>query len=459
MDKAKEEAALKIFSRVLKEVKPSPSEIKEVTAHVNLLTKTLGKIVPASVKLHVAGSVARGTNLRGSADIDIFMLFERRWSKSQVEKLGLEYGKKLSKALKGRYEVKYAEHPYLRIHFDRLKLRSDVVPAFRIDEIDQMGTAVDRTPLHTKFINSKLNDRQRDEVRLLKFLLKAHRIYGAEVKTNGFSGYLCELLIHHYGSLPRLLEAASAFRPPIILNPKDSSSMINKSDELKKFHSEFIVIDPVDRNRNVAAGVSTESLARFVIVAREFTSNPRESIFRGSLDYATRYKSVGDFLGRTGLESFLIEFKISKESEDVVFPQLRKLSNIISDHAERYGFIVYLAVPFVSETHGYILMLAPRMELKTRLLKGPEAFIPHAPAKFLDAHRNGSGFVLRGSSILSLDCNEYDTLRALISPATISRMSWSSKDVKLSSAKVHHNKVPDDVEELAFSELQKKLYL
>ena len=212
---------------------------------------------------------ARGTNLKGDSDVDIFVLFHKKTDPKELVRKGLTYGKKLASGKKDRYEIKYAEHPYIRLFLGELGIRIDLVPALKIDSIEEMGTTVDRTPLHADFINSNLNEKQRDDARVLKAMLKAHNIYGAEVKVGGFPGYLCEILVYQFGSLLRLLDNTALFSLPIMLDPR-TKNRLSDHNLVKKFNSNFIVIDPVDSNRNVAAGVSPESLAKFVLIARQF---------------------------------------------------------------------------------------------------------------------------------------------------------------------------------------------
>ncbi|MDE1861047.1 MAG: CCA tRNA nucleotidyltransferase [Candidatus Micrarchaeota archaeon] len=456
MDRADELAAQKVFAAVLPEIKPDANEIRQATAHVNTLTTTLAKIVPRDVELHVAGSIARGTNLKGAADFDIFMLFPKQRSKEAVEKQGVAYGKALAKKLKGTYEIKYAEHPYIRVFAGPLKLRADIVPAYKISDIEEMGTAVDRTPLHTAFINSSFTGRQKDDTRLLKALLKAHHIYGAEVKTNGFSGYLCELLIYNYGTLLKLLENAAAFTLPLVISPKRSHFDGNREAAVRRFNSQFIVIDPVDVNRNVAAGVSLESLSRFTIVAREFLSKPSVKAFKGHVNELRHHGTYADFLDGSGLDSFVVEVKVSDKSDDVVFPQLRKIATTLKEHAERLGFNVYLALPSVMSGKGYILILAQKTDLRTRLIKGPDAFMPKAVSNFIKAHKVSDGFIIRGSTVFALDRNRYGSMDALISDVLKMGMARNSGDVKLKTAKVYSNRLPKGAEALA-AELEKKL--
>src|SRR5271157_5080548 len=213
----KEKTARAVFERVLRNIKPSRKELKESVHSVNMLMERLKKVMPREIEARVVGSVVRGTQLRGDSDVDIFLLFSKTHTREKITRDGMEYAKRIVKKKGERYEIKYAEHPYVRVYLDDIGVKADIVPAFKIDNIEDMGTAVDRSPMHADFMSKHLSEKQRDEVRLLKHLLDVHDIYGAEIAIGGFSGYLCELLVLHYGSLPKLLESAAAFRLPVVL--------------------------------------------------------------------------------------------------------------------------------------------------------------------------------------------------------------------------------------------------
>ncbi|NIS30872.1 MAG: tRNA CCA-pyrophosphorylase, partial [Actinobacteria bacterium] len=53
----------------------------------------------------------------------------------------------------------------------------------------------DRTPFHAAYVEGRLNDELAAEVRVLKQLLEGIGVYGSDLKTRGFSGYLTELLV------------------------------------------------------------------------------------------------------------------------------------------------------------------------------------------------------------------------------------------------------------------------
>lgn len=450
-----DEHSAPIFSQLLSEIKPTDEEVKRTTENVNALIRIFKEVVPKNVELKIAGSIARGTNLRGDADIDLFMLFDKGTSKEKLVAQGIEYGKKVAKKENARFEIKYAEHPYLRLYLEEMGVKTDVVPALKIRSADEMVTMVDRTPLHTEFINSHLNAKQRDHVRLLKCLLKAHDIYGAEVKIAGFPGYLCELLIYHYDTLPKLLKNVASTRLPLILDP---TNKVRIEDEkiAKRFNSRFIVIDPVDKERNVAAGVSIESLGRFVLAARRFTEKPDISLFRNYTRSSDR-KYLTKFLKNSGLDIHLIVKNLPDKSEDTTWPQLRKIGDLIVDQARRFGFETTFVIPYIVGEKGVILIAAPKQSRKSRALKGPSIFMEKATAQFTDAHKNSLGFIVSDESIYALDTNPYEKLEDLLADVIKGRLVSARTDVDVKYARHFMNKVPKEIETATSIEISKKL--
>ncbi|MEM4367134.1 MAG: CCA tRNA nucleotidyltransferase [Candidatus Anstonellales archaeon] len=218
-------------------------------------------------KAVLAGSLAKGTYLPDDIDADIFVYFDE---KEPQEKMLPEIEAIAKKAFpEAKREKKFAKHPYLSLVLKGMKV--ELVPVYDVP-IGKVKSAVDRSPFHTEYINSHLNDSQKDDVRILKKLLKAHLLYGAEIKYGGFSGYLAELLILHYKSLSNLIRQAAFWKRVFI-------DMENYHKGSNPFDSPFVVIDPVDRSRNVAAAVSEHNFYRFSLLARAFLKNPDLSFF------------------------------------------------------------------------------------------------------------------------------------------------------------------------------------
>ena len=404
------------------------------------------------------GSVVRGTQLRGDSDIDMFLLFSKKHPREMMTKKGLEYARKIIRGKGERYEIKYAEHPYTRVYIDDLGVKADIVPAFKIDNIEDMGTAVDRSPMHAEFINSHFTDKQRDDVRVLKYLLKSQGIYGAEVKTGGFSGYLCELLVYHYGSLLKLLEsAADNFKLPILLDPM-SRTTIGDMGLIKRFGSMFVVIDPVDKNRNVAAGVSLESLSRFVITARTFTSRPSIKVFYGKRFVPRKAAALlSKFLSESGLDIFIMATQVPNKSEDIVWPQLRKVSEFIANQAERAGFRIYFSVPIVVGDRGLMVFFSPKERITARMLKGPSVFMPKAQKEFSDSHKNAVGMFLREDVIYALERSKYGTLKDLLEEIIEGKLVKRHKDIKIIGSRLFANKVPAEYAQSIYAGLMDEL--
>ena len=113
----------KVRKRILADIKPSKEELQETVYLVNKLSSRLKRAVPKDVEIRVTGSISRGTNLNDTADIDIFLLFSTKFKKDYIIKKGLAYGKKALR--KGdSFEIKYAEHPYMRLYLNDLGIKS-----------------------------------------------------------------------------------------------------------------------------------------------------------------------------------------------------------------------------------------------------------------------------------------------------------------------------------------------
>jgi tRNA nucleotidyltransferase (CCA-adding enzyme) len=436
MEPAKKSKAENIFSTVLPMIKPSASEINYIIENTNRIMTTLKGIVPENVTLKVVGSIAKSTNLKGSSDIDIFMLFESGLSKEVIVKKGLRYAKSLCSMTDDcSMEVKYAEHPYARLYFETIGMKLDLVPAYKVRNIEERGTAVDRSPLHTDFINKNLTDKQRDDVRLLKYMLKMHMIYGAEIKTKGFSGYLCELLIHNFGSILKALEFFATMELPVCIMPS-IKGISNNTEENKRFKSDFVVIDPVDKNRNVAAAVSLDSLAKLSLIAKRFLKEPRKEIFYGKgFALSNSRASLSKLVKKMNADFVLIKVKVRDKSEDIVWPQLNRYENILVDKISKHGFIIFLSSSWINGTNGYILLLTQSARLKTILKKGPLVFSNYHVLEFIKAHKDAHGFVLRNGELFTLEKAKYET-PASIAKAIIKERVMKSKDLFLDDAKI-----------------------
>jgi tRNA nucleotidyltransferase (CCA-adding enzyme) len=384
---AQKEAALKrVADAVLREVKPSAAEARELTVKINAVMGRLKKVVPKNVEIMVAGSAARGTNLKGNSDIDIFLLFSNPVPKSKMESVAIDVAKKMVKGKKNEsYIVRYAEHPYARLFLDGVGLRVDLVPAYKIASVKDKITSVDRTQLHNEFVKSALSQRQQDDVRVLKALLKAHVIYGAEAKIEGFSGYLCELLTYSYGSFSKLLVGMANAKPPVVINLSDGQH--DPAKLVKVFGKKLIVIDPTDEDRNVAANVSDESFARFALLCRVLLMWPTEKNFRGvgysDVNSKAKLSAISKKLG-VGL--YAVSFQVDDISDEVIWQQLKKMMISASVALSKLGFAPLISLQEVDGTAAVMGFMINESRKSYKVVVGPSALMRDASEAFMLAH-------------------------------------------------------------------------
>ena len=244
-----------ILQEVLKRVRPGKKELARIgQLSQRLLDKASSD---SSVNPLIVGSVAKGTFLKG-ADIDLFLKFK---SGTDLKKEGLDAARKILP--EGR-EL-YAQHPYLRGEIDGVWL--DVVPCYAIDDPANPISAVDRTPFHTEWVKQNIAGME-DQIRLAKQFLKGAGAYGAGAAVGGFSGYLVEILCIKYLGFTNLLKEISSWRPPVKLGTIEGAP-----------DSPIMLSDPVDKGRNVAAGVTLRGLGAAVLASKAFINEPTLEFF------------------------------------------------------------------------------------------------------------------------------------------------------------------------------------
>jgi len=319
--------AKQLLTEVLSIIKPKPKELREELDFADALVRRIKAKAPQGCEAVLTGSIAKRTFLQDRRDVDIFVLFDRSVPKETFEPA---IKKLVKSAFPGvGYQVSYAEHPYARFHFKGRRI--DLVPAYRISKAAERISAVDRSVLHTRFVKKNLKAGQRDDVLLLKQFLRANSLYGAEIKIEGFSGYLCELLIMKYKSFMGLLKAASKWKAPVFIDILKEYRKKEVPGAVGRFGS-FAVIDPTDKNRNVAAAVSEVNFRKFIKLSKKFLKKPSEDFFfrtpetfEQKVSRAAKTKNV-----------FLISMPRPRVVDDVLWGQLHRLSRQLEEHLEDF---------------------------------------------------------------------------------------------------------------------------
>lgn len=283
-----------------------------------------------------AGSAGRGTCVKGDRDIDVFVLFPEDTSKEKIENEGLGIGKETFNNFDGDYKIEYAEHPYTKGEINGFEV--EIVPCIDTDPED-INTAVDRSPHHAKWVEKNLDTEQKKDVVLLKSFLKAGDIYGSSLKTRGFSGYLCELLIQEYGSFKNLTQSASNWGEKEIIDPHNHHDKLPEELEKKFSRDSLIVIDPVDSERNVASVLTSEKYAEFIHRCWRFEQNPGINFFEQEETELDKFGLRQEIEKRS--DFLVLEFDSIDQPDDIVYPQMRKTMGRMTEELEKNNFRIY----------------------------------------------------------------------------------------------------------------------
>jgi tRNA nucleotidyltransferase (CCA-adding enzyme) len=397
----------KVLKEVLREIKPDKSEIlkvKKLAEHVLRIANEVGK--EYEFKPMLCGSVAKGTWLP-PAEMDLFLLFPEKLSREELERKGLEAAKKICEILKANWEKKYTEHPYLRCTFEGIEM--DIVPCYDTKP-DKIKSAVDRTPWHVRYILEHLKEKQKDEVRLLKKFCKAQEVYGADLQHQGFSGYLCELLIIKFGSFENVVKHASNWYPPVIICLEEVSQRRNLVEEFRD--QPLILLDPVDPKRNVAAAVSYETLFRFIKACKEFLKHPSKEFFfpRTKVLSTAKLRSI---LKKRDSRFYMIVFKKPEVHEDVLAAQLRKFQEILKMLLTKHEFSLIACDAYFDERMCIVLLEAEIWKLPKIMKRiGPEIYSKHAK-EFLKHYKDKRAWLEDGLWVVE-DTRKFQTIREFL---------------------------------------------
>lgn len=363
----------RITNNALNDLEPTASERRHVQrTFTSIRSRILSRASQLGLKIQVneVGSVGKNTWIRGEADLDVFIVFPEKSKISDVENYGLDLGKYASK---GKYIISYAEHPYTRTRVSKLDV--DIVPCVGVKDPSLIVTAVDRTPFHKQFVINQLNRKRREGILLLKRFMSISGVYGAEIRVRGFSGYLAELLVINYGGFTETLQGAADWVEGV---PIDLQGAYANPDEARVVfeHNPLIVVDPVDRRRNVAAAVTSEKMATFVLAAREFLELPSPLFFKYSPRAATA-KPLANVIEREKIPLIGVQIQCPKLVPDILWGQLYKSLTGVETLLERYGFSVVYGDVWSDETKFVVFLV------KLDSTELPESFLHEGPSVYM----------------------------------------------------------------------------
>ena len=395
-----------IEMEVLSRIVPNEDENTQIN---NVAEDVKKQVIETAVSLGVdvepllVGSVAKGTHLT-NPDIDIFVLFSASTERKQLE----DYGLKIGRAILENPEERYAEHPYIWGTFGGFIV--EIVPCYRIKDPSQKMSAVDRTPFHTAYVMEHQKDEQRDQVRLLKQFLKGTGIYGAEAEIEGFSGYLCELMVLNYGDFTKVLTQGKDWK-------KGTTIKFDESEH-GEFNDPLVVIDPVDPTRNVASALSDENFAVFVHACREYLTKPGIEFFFPNQPKPDTLENLESRMESRGTSFLGIHFQAPETLSDILHSQLRKAVAAVGKECARYGFEILDSNYFVNNDVLLLFEFEVFILPSTKSHRGPPVWHPNSSdfrAKWEDSENALSRLYIKNGHWYVDAKREFTDARGLLS--------------------------------------------
>lgn len=344
---------------------------------------------PQILGVELGGSFAKGTWLAGEADIDIFVKFAESTAPQQFTSISREVGFAAMKAY-GPYE-RYADHPYVEANMEGTKI--NVVPCYDVAQ-GEWKSAADRSPYHTRYMKAHLTNAMKGDVRLLKRLLKAQGIYGAQMSKQGFSGYVAEVLVLHFGGFGRVIESMARIGRGHVIG-----------DAVKKFETPVVIIDPIDGSRNLAAAISGRNMGLFILACRALLDNPAGAMF--GLDEPVPREDWGGVIAA--------KFRYSKRSPETIWGQAKSAATSTVRQLELNGFVVIRHEVLVDESAIHILFLLESLCIPPKFVReGPDIFRREDVAKFIEKNRDGLVWISADMRVLCTEKRRHTQAASLL---------------------------------------------
>jgi len=321
----------KILKKALAMIKPGKAENKTMLTKVNAFLKKLNNVIPDNAVAVVGGSAAKGTWLKNDYDIDIFARFNLAYQNEEISKILEKSLLKLFK--KSEIEILHGSRDYFQIK--QGKFTFEIVPVLDIKNADQVVNVTDVSPLHAAFVINEIRKKPKlaDEIRLAKQFCKSANVYGAESYIKGFSGYLVEVLVIYAGSFEKFIKLFSKIKEKQVIDFKNyyKGKNVFEHMNISKIYSPLIVVDPVQKDRNIAAALGKEKFEILKKSADDFARNSSLSFFEVKKISLKNLKNAG---------ALIITAKPVKGKNDVVGSKLLKIYEFIKRELEENDFVL-----------------------------------------------------------------------------------------------------------------------
>ncbi len=392
----------------------------------------------------LVGSYAKDTWLPESIDIDIFLKIKPSVDEHRFESIGVEIG--LNALREYNPYLRYAQHPYVESMVE--DIRVNVVPCYDV-EIGRWRSATDRSPYHTLYMLNMLDAMKRREVRLLKRFMKVIGVYGAEIAVEGFSGYVCEVLILAYGSFIDVLKNASVWRDnEVITVPLSRLNLDSIRNRFRDNPTPLMIPDPIDEHRNLGSAISYESVGRFILAARNFLKSPSIEYFT-TTTATTTATTYEDTISKHKPEmdsTIVLELTYERRSDDILYGQLKSSMHAIVKQLNVNDFKVIRSICYVDCNKGraYIALLLESLTIPPITVKqGPKVFDAVSTTRFIEKNRDTLIWVDNEGRLRAVASRRFVEARSLIEYILTDGLESSGiskgivSDIKKNGFKVH----------------------
>ncbi len=407
-----------LLNLVKSRVTPTPQDRRRLE---NLAKKLMARLeaqlasMGLEAEVRLEGSIAKDTWLRGDADIDIFMLIPEDVPRDRLSKDYLEAARRVVEEFK--VVERFAEHPYVEAWVNP-RLRVNLVPCYKVTP-PNWKSATDRTPYHTEYVKARLGGKGRSEVRILKRFMKGVGVYGSDIKTGGFSGYLTELLILAYGSFVEVLKEASRWRPGVIIDLEGYYGGREREARILFENHCLIVVDPVDKSRNAASPVREEVFHWFKASASHFLEKPSLKFFYPPKPRPPTPSRLKQVLKKRGTDILFLRLKGVNAVPDILWGQLYKTEKALVRLMKAEGFNVLRSASWSDEEENSVMLFELEQAFTGEVVKhyGPPVGSKEEGrflAKHLNSPRTVAGPYIEGGRWTVLLHRKYADVRALL---------------------------------------------
>ena len=350
---------VQVCEEVKRRITPDPQLKAAVQAKAEEIRATVDRESRKSglrAEVRIDGSVAKDTWLRDYAEVDIFMRVSPDLSKAQLQDVCLPIAKRA--LAPNKTMERFADHPYIEsvVRLGRRgTLRVNVVPCYDVKP-GQWLSATDRSPYHTEYIRQHLTGPQRDEVRLLKAFTRGIGAYGADIKTGGFSGMLCETLIASRQDFRTVAKEFSGWQQANYIDLENYFQ--GRSEEIHRlFREPLIVIDPVDKGRNLAAAVRKEQLWNFAAASKQLVAEPSISFFEEPRIKPLTAAEYRRLIMERGSAILAVVVGRMDVVVDILWSQLYRTERALVNLLESNDFSVLRSAAWSDEDHLNVILL------------------------------------------------------------------------------------------------------